>query len=83
MALTETRGQRKPYVVEPLADEAAPVAPKPPAPDKIIAAFDALGVTVEQLEARIGATHDKWTADNTAALAALGKAIKAGIETDI
>jgi hypothetical protein len=80
ISLTETRGKRKPHKVEPLSGE-PPATSKPPTATAIIAAFDSLGVTVEQLETRIGSTHDKWTADDIAALAALGKALKAGTTT--
>jgi hypothetical protein len=81
LALTETRGKRAPFTVDPLPDAPPPPAPKPPSSDKIIAAFDSLGVTVEQLETRIGATHDMWTGEHITSLAALGKAIKAGETT--
>lgn len=80
LALTVTRGRRAPFVVEPLPD-----APPPPSRQltaaSIIGAFDALRVTVEQLETRIGTTHDQWTADDIAALAKLGKAVKDGKTT--
>lgn len=76
LALMETRGKRAPYVVEPLKD-APPPTPRTPTAAGIIAAFDSLGVTVEQLEARVNATHDAWTPAHLDTLAALGKAIKA------
>jgi hypothetical protein len=80
LALTETRGKRRAHRIDPLSD--APAAtPKAPSADKIIAAFDSLRVTVEQLETRVGSTYDKWTADDIASLAALGKSIKAGDTT--
>lgn len=78
--LTSTRGRRARHTVEPLPD-APPTSNKPPTAAAIIAAFDALGVTVEQLETRVGSTHDKWTGDDMASLAALGKSIKAGETT--
>lgn len=80
MALTETRGKKAPYIVEPLPDEPAQKS-KAPTAASIIGAFDSLGVTVEQLELKVGADHEKWTADDIAGLAALGKAIKAGDTT--
>jgi hypothetical protein len=80
LALTVTRGKRAPFVVDPLPD-APPPASKQPTPAGIIKAFESFGVTVEQLELRVGADSDKWTADDIAALAALGKAIKAGTTT--
>lgn len=80
LALTVTRGKRAPFTVDVLPD-APPPATKPPSATGIIAAFDALSVTVEQLETRIGTTHDKWTAEDIASLAALGKALKAGSTT--
>lgn len=81
--LTSTRGRRSRVSVEPLPDEqpAQPATPKAPTGDKIIDAFKALGVTVEQLELRVGTDHEKWTADDIATLAALGKSIKAGDTT--
>ena len=79
LMLAVTKGRRAPFIIEPLKE--APAAPKPPNPTKIIEAFAALGVTVEQLELRIGADHEKWTAEDIAALAALGKSIKAGETT--
>jgi hypothetical protein len=80
ISLTETRGKRRPHRVEPLQD-APPANDKKPTAAGIIAGFDALGVTVEQLETRVGSTHDKWTGDDMASLAALGKSIKAGETT--
>jgi hypothetical protein len=47
----------------------------------LISAFKAIGVTVEQLELKVGADHEKWTADDIATLAAIGKSIKAGDTT--
>lgn len=80
LALTITRGRRAPFTVEPLPD-AAPTAPKAPSPTAIIDAFKALGVTLEQLETRIGSKRDQWTPDDTTALATLGNSIKAGETT--
>lgn len=80
MALTETRGQRKPYAVDVLPDDPAP-APKPPTPAGIVKAFADLGVTVAQLEARIGGPQDDWTPTDIATLAQLGRSIKAGETT--
>ena len=40
-----------------------------------------VGLADEQLELKVGANHEKWTADDIATLAALGKAIKAGETT--
>lgn len=78
--LTSSRGRRTRYTVEPLPD--APAAtPKPPSADKIIAAFEALGVTLVQLETRLGRARDAWDAADLETLAALGKSIKAGTTT--
>lgn len=74
IALTETRGKKKPHKVEPLPD--APPPSRQITAASIIGAFDALGVTVEQLEAKVGILHDQWTPDDIASLAKLGKAIK-------
>lgn len=82
VALTSTRGRRAKHTVEPLPDETPPPkAPKPPSAAAIVGAFDALGVTLEQLEKRVGRQQDAWTPDDVASLAALGKAIKAGATT--
>lgn len=80
LALTETRGKRKPHRIEPLPEMPTP-ASRTPNPAKIIDAFKALDVTVEQLELRIGADHENWTPDDITTLAALGKSIKAGETT--
>lgn len=80
IALTETRGKRKPHRVEPLPD--APAAqPKAPTAAGVIKAFEAMGVTTQQLELRIGYDHEKWTAGDIASLAAIGKAIREGSST--
>jgi hypothetical protein len=81
IALTVTRGRRAPFTVDPLPDESPPATPKAPSPAAIIDAFKALGVTLEQLEARVGSKRDQWTPDDTTALATLGNAIKAGDTT--
>ncbi len=83
IALTETRGRRKPHRIDPLPDEppTKAKAPKTPTAASIIDAFKALDVTVEQLELRIGADHENWTPDDITTLAALGKSIKAGETT--
>lgn len=84
MALTETRGQRKPYVVDPLPNEPPSMqqqAPKPPTAQGVIKAFESIGVTLQQLELKVGADHEKWTAEDVAELAAVGKAIKDGTST--
>lgn len=77
LALTVTRGRRAPFTVDPLPD----ATPKQPSPADITRAFKALGVTTTQLEARIGAPTDDWTAADIASLTTLGKAIKAGDTT--
>lgn len=76
--LTASRGRRASHTVEPLPDTPPSRATNPA---KIIDAFKALDVTVEQLELRIGADHEKWTTEDIATLAALGKKIKAGETT--
>lgn len=80
ISLTETRGKRKTHRIEPLPD-APSSALKPPTPTAVIAAFKALGVTVEQLEKRLGLAQDGWDATDLETLAALGKSIKAGQTT--
>lgn len=79
--LTSTRGRRTRVSVDPLPDEPAPRTSKQPTAASITTAFKALGVTLEQLETRIGSEHTQWTPDNITTLAALGKAIKAGDTT--
>lgn len=82
IALTETRGKRKAHRIDPLPADASVSKPKaPPTPQKIIAAFQGLGVTVEQLELKAGADHEKWTADDITTLAAIGAALKDGSTT--
>lgn len=81
LALTVTRGKRAPYVVEPLKDEPATAAIKPPNPAAVIKAFEAMGVTVQQLELRVGADNEKWTEEDVDKLAGIGRAIKAGETT--
>lgn len=82
VALTVTRGKRAPFTVDPLPDDTPPPkAPKPPSAAAIVGAFDALGVTLEQLEKRVERQQDAWTTEDVASLAALGKAIKAGATT--
>lgn len=78
--LTSTRGRRTRVSADPLPD-APTAAPKPPNPAAVIKAFEAMGVTVQQLELRVGADNEKWTADDVATLAAIGKAIKDGSTT--
>lgn len=78
--LTSTRGRRASHTVEPLPAE-QPTAPKQPTAASIIKAFESMNITTTQLETRIGATHDQWTVEHIQALAALGKAIKAGETT--
>lgn len=75
LALTVTRGSRAPFTVEPLKTD---TAPKQLTAASIIAAFQTLGVTQQQLETRIGTSSSGWTADHINALATLGKTIKAG-----
>ena len=77
LALTVTRGQRKPYVIEPLPDE----KPKAPTAAGIVKAFEPLGVTVADLELKVGVDREAWTAEHIATLAELGRAIKGGTTT--
>lgn len=81
VALTVTRGRRQPFTVEPLREEATKKESRQPSPAALIAAFKDLGVTVQQLELKVGADHEQWTAEEIADLAALGKAIKSGSTT--
>jgi hypothetical protein len=78
--LQESQKSYVTYSIERLPDAPAQKS-KAPTAASIIGAFDSLGVTVEQLELKVGADHEKWTADDIAGLAALGKAIKAGTTT--
>lgn len=82
VALTVTRGRRAPFVVEPLKEQPVPApSPKQPTAAGVIKAFEGMGVTPEQLELRVGADREKWTADDLATLADIGKKIKAGETT--
>lgn len=81
MALTATRGKRRGVTVDPLPDAPAAPAPKAPSADAIVAAFEALGVSVTQLEAKVGSGREGWHTDDLTALAELGKAIKSGKTT--
>lgn len=77
---TSMRGRRSSLTVQPLPDD-QPAPVKQPTPAGIIKAFDDLGVSVAQLEARVGAPAADWSVAEVATLAALGKAIKAGETT--
>jgi hypothetical protein len=78
VALTSTRGRRAKHTVEPLPDAPSTNGSKPPSAAAIVDAFKALGVTVEQLELRVGADREKWTEADLDKLAGIGRAIKAG-----
>lgn len=67
VALTATRGKRVPYVVEPLPDLPAN-QPTPSRADQAVAAFAGIGVSVEDLEERVGKPRDQWQSDELAAL---------------
>lgn len=83
LALTVTRGRRAPFTVDPLPD--APAGPQPhpkqPTAASIVKAFEAMGVTVQQLELRVGADREAWTEEDVDKLAGIGRAIKAGETT--
>lgn len=84
ISLTSTRGKRSPHRIEPLPDAPDAVATpagKQPTPAAVTEAFKALGVTLDQLETRLGSKQDAWTATDVGTLAALGKAIKSGETT--
>ena len=68
------------YSIDPLPD-APPPTTKAPSANAIIDAFKALGVTVDQLETRVGSPQDAWSAEDVAALSAVGKSIKSGATT--
>lgn len=68
------------YSIDPLPD-APPPTPKAPSANAIIDAFKALGVSLDQLETRVGSPQDAWTAEDVAALSAVGKSIKSGATT--
>ena len=68
------------YSIDPLPD-APPPTTKAPSANAIIDAFKALGVSLEQLETRVGSPQDAWTAEDVAALSAVGKSIKSGATT--
>lgn len=81
IALAETRAKRKAYRVDPLPAAPAAAAKAPPTAGSIINAFAGLGVSVEQLEKRLGVSQDGWDATDIETLAGLGRAIKAGETT--
>jgi hypothetical protein len=68
------------YSIDPLPD-APPPTTKAPSANAIIDAFKALGVSLDQLETRVGSPQDAWTAEDVAALSAVGKSIKSGATT--
>jgi len=83
IALTVKRGQRDPFIVEPLTDPAPTAAPSlTDRITKMVAAFDGQGVTVEQLETRVGNTRDNWTAADIDAMTAVYQQLKAGTSKD-
>lgn len=84
VALTAARGRRALTHVDPLPDEPPPPqqqTPKPPTAQGVIKAFESIGVTLQQLELKVGADHEKWTAEDVAELAAVGRRIKDGETT--
>ncbi len=79
LSLTASKGKREPHIVEPLTDPAPTAAP--PLTERItkmVAAFDAQGITVDQLETRVGNTRDNWTAADIDAMTAVYQQLKAG-----
>jgi len=83
IALTVTRGKREPHTVEPLTDTAPP-ATKSLAQrvSGMVIAFEGKGITVTQLETRIGKDSDSWTADDVEAMTAVFGQLKAGVSVD-
>lgn len=74
--LTVTRGKRAPHVVEVLSE--APTQPPTDPTVAPVAAFAAGGVTVQQLEARIGRPRNEWTDADLTKLTDLFQALKSG-----
>lgn len=74
IALTVSRGKRKPHRVQPLTE----------APDlhdqitKALAAFESIGVSDDQLAAHVGKQAAAWTMDDLNALSALFASIRDG-----
>lgn len=61
VALAATRGRRIMYTVDPLPDGHTPPGPRGDRTDAMVAAFSALGVTVEDIERRIGRPRAGWS----------------------
>lgn len=81
--LTVTKGKKQLFTVQPLTEAPAPA--QPVLTDRItqaVSAFASLGVTVEQITAKLGGrTPDAWTDADLTGLLAIYQSIQAGEST--
>jgi len=88
IALTVSRGRRDPFIVEPLIEttRSAPPGPAPKTLDEriegMVATFAGQGVTVTDLERRIGAPREQWTAEDVDAMTPVFGQLKSGVSKD-
>lgn len=84
LALTVTKGKKSPFIVEPLTD--MPPTPKGKPLDQritdMLGAFAAVGITVDQIERRIGGARDSWTEAVVASMLTVYSALKSGADKD-
>ena len=83
IALTVSRGKRKPHRVEPLAESPVPSV-TPALTDRIesaVIAFEGLNVNREQLAAFVGKPEAEWTAADLDGLVAAFQSLQAGAMT--
>lgn len=82
IALTVSRGKRKPHRIQPLIESS--VTPAPDLHDQItkaLAAFESIGVSDEQLAAHVGKQAAAWAMDDLNTLSALFASIRDGQAT--
>lgn len=80
--VTAARGKRALVRVEPITDTPKPAAKQPPEQvTKAITAFESIGVTVAQLETKLGKTTADWTPEDVQQLGQIFAAINEGHTT--
>ncbi|GAA0189664.1 hypothetical protein GCM10008944_01320 [Cytobacillus oceanisediminis] len=77
LKVTVSRGNKGPQVVRPLVDE---IAPRDRV-DGAVQGFGRGGITLDQLEARVGRPRDQWTTQDLADLNALYQSLSSGAVT--